>query len=115
MDRLVRAFPLLEGKRDAFHAFTDEMHRRSAEVAQFYEAYGIVRESWHLQQAPAGDLIICCTEIQDAEPAGASYAAARGPFEAWFKQQVLSLCGIDANVQPLGPECRTVFVWPTPA
>ena len=115
MDRVVRAFPLLPGKREAFHVFTDEMRRRSAEVAQFYDGYGIVRESWHLQQTPAGDLIICCTDIKDLKPAAAAYAAAHGPFETWFKRQVLDLCGIDANVQPLGPECRTVFVWPTPA
>lgn len=115
MDRLVRAFPLLPGKRQAFEAFTDEVRRRKAEAAQFYNGYGIVRESWHLQHTTAGDLIICCTDIEDLKPAAAAYAAAQGPFDAWFKQQVLELCGIDANTQPMGPECRTVFDWPTSA
>jgi len=112
MDRLVRAFPLLPGKREAFHAFTEEVRRRSLETAQFYNCYGIVRESWHLQQTAAGDLIICCTDIEELRPAASAYAAAQGPFDTWFKQQVLDLCGIDANTQPLGPECRTVFDWP---
>jgi len=115
MERLVRAFPLLPGKREAFRAFTEEVRRREADVAQFYNGYGIVRESWHLQESPAGDLIICCTDIKDLEPAAAAYAEARGSFDTWFKQQVLALCGIDANTQPLGPECRTVFDWPTSA
>ncbi len=112
MNRLVRAFPLLPGKREAFHAFTEEVRRRSAETAQFYYSYGIVRESWHLQATPAGDLVIVCTDIKDLEPAAAAYAAADGPFDTWFKEQVLDLCGMDLNNQPMGPECCTVFDWP---
>jgi hypothetical protein len=112
MERLVRAFPLLKGKRAAFQAFTEEVGLRSAEVAQFYSDYGIVRESWHLQETPAGDLIICCTDIKDLKPAASAYAGARGSFETWFKGRVLEICGIDPNEKPLGPECHTVFDWP---
>jgi hypothetical protein len=112
MDRLVRAFPLLAGKREAFQAFTEEVRRRSVEAAQFYNGYGILRESWHLQETAAGDLIICCTDIAELKPAAAAYAAAQGPVDTWFKGQVLEICGIDANKEPMGPECRTVFDWP---
>jgi hypothetical protein len=112
MDRLVRAFPLLAGKREAFQAFTEEVRRRSVEAAQFYNGYGILRESWHLQETAAGDLIICCTDIAELKPAAAAYAAAQGPFDTWFKGQVMEICGIDANKEPMGPECRTVFDWP---
>jgi hypothetical protein len=112
MDRLVRAFPLLPGKREAFQAFTEEVRRRSVETNAFYSAYGIVRESWHLQQTPNGDLIICCTDIGDLKTAAPAYAAAHGSFDAWFKQQVQELCGVDPNTQPLGPECTTLFDWP---
>jgi hypothetical protein len=104
MDRLVRAFPLLPGKREAFQAFTEEVRRRSVETNAFYSAYGIVRESWHLQQTPTGDLIICCTDIGDLKTAAPAYAAAHGSFDAWFKQQVQELCGVDPNTQPLGPD-----------
>ena len=34
MERLVRAFPLLPGKRQAFHAFTDEMRARQLNIAR---------------------------------------------------------------------------------
>ena len=111
MDRLVRAFPLLEGKRDAFRAFTHEMSRRRAEADVFYRSFGIVRESWHLQETAGGELIICCTDIEDVRT-GSAYAASQGQFETWFKGRVLDICGIDPNIQPLGPECRTVFEWP---
>jgi hypothetical protein len=115
MDRLVRAFPLLPGKREAFHAFTEEVRRRRAETDQFYGSYGIVRETWHLQATPAGDLIICCTDVGDLQTAAPAYAAASGPFDTWFKGQVLELCGIDANRQPMGPPCEAVFAWPPSA
>jgi hypothetical protein len=74
-----------------------------------------VRESWHLQETTAGDLVVCCTDIGDAKTAAPAYAAAEGQFEAWFKGQVLELCGIDANRQPLGPDTRMVFDWPGPS
>lgn len=112
MDRLVRAFPLLPGKREAFQVFTEEVRRRKADTARFYNSYGIVRESWHLQETAAGDLIICCTDIVELPKAASAYAAAQGAYDTWFKQQVLELCGIDANTQPMGPECHTLFDWP---
>lgn len=109
MDRLVRAFPLLPGKRPAFDAFVAEVRRREPETAQFYASYGIVRETWHVQQSVVGDIIICCTDLESVQPAAAQYAASRAPYEAWFKRQVLDICGVDANTQPLGPECHMVF------
>ena len=49
MNRLVRAFPLLPGKREAFDAFVAEVRYRRDEVNAFYKTYGIIRESWHGQ------------------------------------------------------------------
>jgi hypothetical protein len=109
LDRLVRAFPLLPGKRAAFDSFVAEVKRRRDETAQFYASYGIARETWHVQQSVVGDIIICCTDIEKLQPAAAKYAASRAPYEAWFKKQVLEICGVDANTQPLGPECTMVF------
>lgn len=108
MDRLVRAFPLLPGKREAFDVFVAEVRRRE-DTKRFYASYGIVRETWHVQQSVVGDIIICCTDIENLQPAAAEYAASRAPYEAWFKKQVLEICGIDADTKPLGPECTMVF------
>ncbi len=115
MDRLVRAFPLLPGQRPAFEAFAEAMRQRREEVAAFYRGYGIVRESWHLQESPAGDIVICCTDIEDLHPAARAYGAATGTFDTWFKAHVRTLCGIDPDQQPLGPPCQTVFDWPPAA
>jgi hypothetical protein len=44
------------------------------ETEQFYRAYGVVRESAHLQSTPHGDLLIVCTDLEDAESAATVYA-----------------------------------------
>ena len=114
MNRVVRAFPLLPGKREAFERFVSELTARRTERDQFYRAYGVARESAHLQSTPQGDLLIVCTDVAgDPQSLAESYGAETAPFHAWFKGKVLELSGIDPNSQPLGPECRCVFDWPS--
>jgi hypothetical protein len=111
MGRVVRAFPLLPGKRDAFDSFIAELKARHDETNVFYRGYGVVRESAHLQSTPQGDLVIVCTDLDDVQSAASSYKAATEPFDAWFKAKVLEMSGIDPNERPLGPDCRCVFDW----
>ena len=114
MNRLVRAFPLLPGKREAFDAFVAEVRYRRDEVNAFYKTYGIIRESWHLQKTPAGDMVICCTDLENLPVAAPQYAESQAPFETWFKGKVLELCGVDPNKQPEGPPAKPLFDWPPP-
>jgi hypothetical protein len=111
MARVVRAFPLLPGKREALLDFLSDLTARQAETDQFYRPYGVMRESAHLQTTPHGDLVIVCTDLEDADSAAKSYAAEAAPFHAWFKAKVFEVSGIDPNKQPLGPECSCVFDW----
>ena len=115
MNRLVRAFPLLPGKREEFEAFVAEVRYRRDEMSSFYKTYGIIRESWHLQKTPAGDMVICCTDLEDLPVAAPQYAQSQAPFETWFKGKVLELCGVDPNKQPEGPPAKPLFDWPTPS
>ena len=76
MARIVRAFPLLPNKREALAAFIAELTSRRIETQQFYRAYGVTRESAHLQSTPHGDLLIVCTDLADGvEAAAKAYAA----------------------------------------
>lgn len=112
MARLLRAFPLLPGKREAFDKFIAELKARPAETDAFYRGHGVVRETAHLQSTPHGDLVIVCTDLGDnVQQAASSYAVATAPFQAWFKAKVLECTGIDPNTQPLGPECSCVLDW----
>jgi hypothetical protein len=111
MARVLRAFPLLPGKREAFMSFLGELTARKAETDEFYRAYGVARESAYLQSTPHGDLVIVCTDLTDAQSAARSYAAETAPFHTWFKSKVLEMSGIDPNKHPLGPDCSCVFDW----
>jgi hypothetical protein len=113
MARVVRAFPLLPGKRADLQSFAAALSARQPETDHFYRSYGVTRESAHLQATPTGDLLIVCTDVADPEPAAKAYAAETAAFDVWFKGQVLALSGIDPNQQPLGPECSCVFDWST--
>ncbi|MEZ5333658.1 MAG: hypothetical protein R2991_16860, partial [Thermoanaerobaculia bacterium] len=112
-DLVVRAFPLLDGRLGAFHAFCREVHgERAADAAAFYERHGVARETWHLQDGPDGHpWVIAVTHItgKPVETAAADYAAATEGFDAWLKSSIRTLCGVDPDTQPLGPPTECVF------
>jgi hypothetical protein len=111
MPLVVRAFPL-RGSSSQLEAFAAALRgERAVEAAQFYRHYGITHESWHLQDTPQGPWVIAVSQIENPADAGARYAEATASFHAWFKNQVLSLTGIDPNTTPLGPPTHEVFSW----
>ena len=112
MTRVVRAFPVLPGKRDALVRFFSELKARKAELDQFYRSYGVSRESAHLQSTSHGELLIVCTDLAtDPSSSAKSYAVETAPFHAWFKASILELSGIDPNWQPFGPESTCISDW----
>ena len=111
MQHVVRAFPL-RASREALEAFAAQLKgRRAGDAAAFYRRYGVVDESWHLQETPIGPWVVAVTMLADADEAAPRYAQASEEFEAWFKAEVLALTGIDPNVAPLGPPSTQVFRW----
>lgn len=111
MEHVVRAFPL-RASREALAAFAAQLNgRRTAEASAFYRRYGIVEESWHVQDTPIGPWVIAVTILADAAEAAPRYAQSTAEFEAWFKGEVLALTGIDPNAAPLGPPTTQVFRW----
>ena len=114
MQNVVRAFPL-RASREALEAFAAQLKgRRAGEASSFYRRYGVVDESWHVQETPIGPWVIAVTVIADAAEAAPRYAQSTEEFEAWFKAEVLALTGIDPNVTPLGPPTTQVFRWSAP-
>lgn len=111
MPFVVRAFPLLPGREEELHRVVAELSGpRRAEADEFYRSFGVVHESWHLQQTPHGALVIGVTEIGgEVEATAQRYAASSRPFDRWFKDQVKRLTGIDPDSEPLGPPTEEVF------
>jgi hypothetical protein len=111
MQLIVRAFPVLADKQAEMLAFAEAMRTRAAETADFYRRIGAARETWHLQSTPAGDWVICVTQIPDRpiDEAARDYAGSRHAFDTWFKGQVKLVCGIDPELAPLGPSTTCIF------
>jgi hypothetical protein len=115
MQRIVRAFPVLSGQEDAARQLAREIGTtRQAEAAAFYQRFGVTHECWFTQQTPQGLLMIAITDFggQPVADAASEYATSLAPFEAWFKERVLAISGIDQATQPLGPPTECVFDWP---
>ncbi len=111
MPLIVRAFPVLRGKEEDIRKLAAEMAGpRRGEAKEFFESFGVVRESWHYQETPHGPLVIGVTEIADDPSARArEYAESNRPFDRWFKDQVRNLTGVDPDLQPLGPPSEVIF------
>jgi len=113
VDLVVRAFPLLDGRLDAFRALCGEVTgERAVAAKEFYSRYGVARETWHLQSGPDGrPWVICVTQIAERSvpEVAADYAAATAGFDAWLKSRVLELTEIDLDTQPLGPPTECLF------
>jgi hypothetical protein len=111
MSIVIRAFPLRRPLTE-LHALAATLQgQRSADTDHFYKRYGVVHESWHLQDTPAGPLVIGLTILDDPGQAAPRYASASDEFDGWFKGQVLHLTGVNPNETPLGPETQQVFSW----
>jgi hypothetical protein len=114
MSLVVRAFPL-QGSIGDLEMFAAELTgARAADADRFYGHYGVDHESWHVQVTPSGPWVIAVTSLADPSEAAARYADATEEFHVWFKEQVLSLTGVDPNHAPLGPPTTQVFMWSSP-
>jgi hypothetical protein len=112
MTIMVRAFPA-RASRAEIEAVAAELNGpRKQQATAFFRSYNLKLESWHLQETPAGLLVIVVT-ILDEEPQAATqrYAASTAEFDIWFKSQVLRLTGVDVNVDPMGPPTTRVYHW----
>lgn len=113
MALVVRAFPVLEGMEESVREIARTMFAERAEqAAEFFSRLGVRRESWHLQETPAGLWVIVVSDLDAPEERAQEYAASHREFDAWFKERVLEFTGIDPLTQPLGPPTEEIFAWP---
>lgn len=113
MPFVVRAFPVLEGMEESVREIARAMEgERAGQTAEFFERLGVRHESWHMQETPAGLWVIAVSDIDAPEERARQYTASQENFDAWFKDRVLELTGIDPQTQPLGPPTEQIFTWP---
>jgi hypothetical protein len=104
----VRMYPLTRGV-GPLKEFAAELQKRQSESRAFYDSYR-VDESWFVQDVGGQPYAIAVASMRgDIEGNLKRFAESKEPFEAWFKQRVIDLTGVDPNETPLGPPSEQVF------
>lgn len=101
--------PILPGKTPAAREFCRAlMNERKAEMDLAQTT--VVHEAWFLQQTPMGDFMIVYYLSPDPEKVHQGLAESREPFDVWFKDQILDICGVDINT-PLPGLPEQILSW----
>ena len=96
------AFPILPGKTDAGRAFASDIAgSRKAEFNAMQKRSGTTRETWSLQETPAGAFMLVWFE-GNVEQAFGDLATATDDFTVWFRAQIMGVTGIDMSVPAEG-------------
>ena len=104
MEQALFALPILPGKTGAARAFLQELGGpRVQELAACGQRVGVPKETWALQQAPQGDLLVAYLAGEDLAEAFRVFAASRDEFDLWVKQRVQETTGADLGTPPPGP------------
>ena len=101
MDHICIPVPLLPGKTADARRFLQQLDGpRRAEFDASERRIGITKELWFLGQVPGGDQLIGYMETPDFARAFGQFVASRDAFDLWFKEQMLSISGLDLNNPP---------------
>ena len=104
MDQVCFSLPVLEDKTEDARAFSEELEtQRKSAYAASEQRINIIKESWHLQQTPQGDLLLAYIESPDFADALGMFSRSQDEFDRWFKRRVAEVTGVDLNDPPPGP------------
>ena len=106
MPTIAFAAPLLPGKTEADReALASCAHGdRQAEHKASRERAGITREAVWIQSTPDGDVAVVVLEAPDIEAAMGAMATSDEPFDAWFREHIRDVHGIDLAESSPPPE-----------
>jgi hypothetical protein len=96
---LAFAVPILPGKTDADRAAMEACRNgeRRADHAASRVRAGIRRESVWIQSTPDGDVAVVVLEADDVGAAMGTLATSQEPFDAWFREVLNDVHGIDLS------------------
>lgn len=115
MDSLVCVLPILPGKQEEWRRFCQVLQgSRRCQYEESRQRLGIIKELAWLHsplQAPQGEVVVICLQVEHPEQVLPQLAASDLPFDRWFRQQLLELHGLDVTQALPGPANELVFVW----
>jgi hypothetical protein len=104
MDQVCFSLSVLADKTEDARAFFRELEtQRKSAYAASEQRINILKESWHLQQTPQGDLLLAYIESPDFTNALSLFSQSQDEFDLWFKQRLAEVTGVDLNEPPPGP------------
>lgn len=105
------AFPVLPGKEDAARTFAKELAGpRAEQFAELQASSNTTRETWSLQQTPAGTFVLVWAE-GDVEKAFEDMATSQSDIAIWMRQQILDVTGVDMAAESEDPPPEIIFDW----
>lgn len=111
MPVLAMALPVPPGKTQAL-----EQHIAEAVEHEDFEdtlkGFGILHESWHIQETPQGDLLIMVFEADDPLAMLGEFSQSEKDLPVMQKAFLKETLGIDLTQPPPGPPSRAIFSWP---
>jgi hypothetical protein len=91
--------PILPGKLEDWKALDAEMTGpRREEHARSRKRMGVSREVASLMQTPQGDFVCLFHEADDLAKAFRTLATSEDPYDVWFREQLVALHGLTAEM-----------------
>jgi hypothetical protein len=114
MTSLAMALPVKPGKAGQLRALTNELlGARRQEFEASERRIGLTREGQYLQPSPMGDLLLIWVEGADVMASLTSFVQSFEPVDAWWKEQLLDITGVDLN-QPPEAAPEVLLDWSAP-
>jgi hypothetical protein len=96
MQCIAFAAPVLPGKTGADRAAMASVQgERKAAFESSRERHGITREAVWIQPTPGGDVALVYLEAEDLPAAFAGLGSSQDPFDAWFRDVIREVHGIE--------------------
>jgi hypothetical protein len=106
------AMPVLPGQEDAARALAREVAGpRRGEFGAFQAQSETRRETWTLQQTPAGTFILVWFDSDDLEKGFADLATGQDDFTVWLRGQIQDVTGVDMSGPDDSPMPEPLLDW----
>ena len=111
MTVLAMAVPVLPGKTKALEQHLAEAVKHE-DFEETLKSFGILRETWHIQETPQGDLLILVFQADDPLSMLREFSQSEKELPVLQKNFLRETLGIDLSQPPPVPPSRLIFEWP---
>ena len=112
MPHMNLAMPVIPGKEaDARRVAGEISGARRAEFSAFQAPSDTSRETWTLQETPAGTFLLVWFDAVDIQKGLEGLATGDDEFTDWFRTQIHEITGVDLTDPDGAPSVETLLDW----